>query len=65
MRQEIHKALIEIGFVKRGKYYEKDNLSIKVYDDSKLSDVFKKLIDFGVTQKVWEFKRVMQITDSY
>ena len=63
--KNINDALLALGFVKDGKYYRKDNQSIKVYKDSKLEDVFKQLINFGITQKVWEFKSVMQINDSY
>lgn len=63
--KEINDALVELGFTKDGKYYRKDNQSIKVYPHTELSEIFRQLIAFGVTKKVWEFKSVMQIIDGY
>lgn len=67
MKQEIIKALEILGFKQKGSrgYYEKDNLSIKVSDDPSLAYILEQMINYGATQKIWEFKRCMQITDSY
>jgi len=66
-RKLIHEALIELGFEpnKDNDRYKKDNLSIKVYPSDSLSDVFKSLMKFSETQKIWEIKRALQITDPY
>ena len=63
MQEEIHKALTALKFVKEGKYYKKSGNWIKVYEDDSLEDVFKKLMKYSETMKVWEIKRVLQITD--
>lgn len=63
MNEEIKKALIELGFKQDGKYFKKDGNNIKIYDDTGLKEIFRKLIEFGKTAKVWEYKRVMQIID--
>lgn len=58
--EEIQKALIELGFTRAGKYYKKDGLNIIVYDSTTLTEIFKKLIQWGRTQKTWEVKRVLE-----
>lgn len=50
---------------KNAKYFRKDNHSIKVYPHIELAEIFKQLITFGITIKVWGFKGVIQIVDGY
>lgn len=63
MREDIEKALLSLGFVnaKGGNRFEKDGLSVKVYDNSTLEEVFAKLISYGKTQKMWEIQRILGI----
>jgi hypothetical protein len=61
MKDEIHKALIDSGFEKTGRYYILNGQRIKIYDNDTLAQIFKRLIGFGETQKVREFKSVMNI----
>lgn len=61
MYKKISEALVEAGFKKNGKYFERDGLSIKIYPDTTLTPVFKQLIDFGKTMKIWEIKKVIEI----
>ena len=63
MQNQIHEALIKLGFEKQGNSYKKDGYPIVVYENSTLESIFKELIKFGSTQKVWEIKRVMEIID--
>ncbi len=63
MNQEIHKALLELGFKKEGNYYKKGGNHIKVYEDTTLKEVFEKLMRYSETIKIWEIKKVLQISD--
>lgn len=59
--KEIKQSLINIGFQEDGKYFRKDGDYIKIYEDDKLTDVFKRLISHGKTQKLWEIRNVLGV----
>ena len=61
MNKQIQEALIKSGFTKDGNYYSKNGQKIKVRKTATLSEVFKKLISLGKTEKVWEIQNVLKI----
>ena len=58
---EIKRALFNLGFDEERRYFRKGGNTIKVYESDKLEDVFKRLISFGETNKLWEIQRVLGI----
>lgn len=58
---EIKRALFNLGFDEERGYFRKGGNTIKVYESDKLEDVFKRLISFGETNKLWEIQRVLGI----
>jgi|TARA_R110000850_G_scaffold165381_1_gene290466 uncharacterized secreted protein with C-terminal beta-propeller domain len=61
--KEIKKALVFIGFVEDGSYFRKDGDSMKIHEniENPLANIFKCLIEFGATQKVWAIKRALEV----
>ena len=59
--KEIKDALIQIGFKDEGRYFTMNGNSIKLFDDDNLSEVFKRLMDYSETKKLWEIQSVLGI----
>lgn len=63
--KEIEQALLEIGCTQPNKMFPEkfsyEGYDFKVYSDSTLADIFKKLIRMGKTLKVWDIKHVLEV----